>query len=60
MSTSVIAKDTMRSINYQGVNVREGAGLNHAVLWRVVKYFPYKIIKTRGVWKNVQDFEGDR
>ncbi len=63
LATSHVAsarETSMRSINHEGVNVRQGAGLQHDVLWRVIKHFPYKVTKSLGDWREVKDFEGDK
>ena len=41
-------------------NVRSGPGKNHEILWTAGKYYPVDIIKQRGNWYQIRDFEGDQ
>lgn len=59
VTLSTSAQEDMRSINYEGVNVREKAGTSHQILWRVSKNFPFKVMGQQGGWSHVKDFEGD-
>ncbi len=47
-------------IKKDGVNIRSGAGTDHEILWEVFKDFPLKVLKRKGEWIQVQDFEGDK
>ena len=58
-SLSATSQETIRSINYEGVNVREKAGTSHEVLWRVSKHFPFQVLSQQNGWTRVKDFEGD-
>lgn len=58
-SLSATSQETIRSINYEGVNVREKAGTSHEVLWRVSKHFPFQVLNQQNGWTRVKDFEGD-
>ena len=40
-------------------NVRQGAGTNYDVRWRVEKYYPVMVIEKDGEWRRFKDFEGD-
>ena len=40
-------------------NMRNGAGTKFDVLWQVEKYHPFLIVKKKGNWFEVKDFEGD-
>ncbi len=43
-------------------NVRTGPGTNHAQtsFSPVLRYYSFKVLKTKGVWVNVQDQDGDK
>lgn len=41
-------------------NVRSGPGLQYKVLWKLEKYHPLKLVRTKGDWYYFQDYEGDR
>ena len=58
-SLSATSQETIRSINYEGVNVREKAGTSHEVLWRVSKHFPFQVLNQQNGWTRVKDFEVD-
>ena len=58
-SLSATSQETIRSINYEGVNVREKAGTSHEVLWRVSQHFPFQVLNQQNGWTRVKDFEGD-
>ena len=58
-SLSATSQETIRSINYEGVNVREKAGTAHEVLWRASKHFPFQVLSQQNGWTRVKDFEGD-
>ncbi len=40
-------------------NLRSGPGTKYEVLWQVEKYHPLLIVKKKGNWYNIKDFEGD-
>ena len=40
-------------------NLRSGPNVNSSVLWEYGKGFPLRIIKTKGNWYKVVDFEND-
>ncbi len=48
----------MVSIERDNVNMRSGPGTNYRVLWKLSTGFPLRVLKTRGNWYRVQDFEG--
>ena len=41
-------------------NLREGPGTHHKKLWEVPKYMPFKKIRRKGDWLQVQDLDGDK
>ena len=40
-------------------NLRNGGGTNFKMLWQVEKYHPFLVLKKKGKWYEVKDFEGD-
>jgi SH3-like domain-containing protein len=40
-------------------NMRSGPGTKYDVLWQVEQYHPVKIVKTKGNWYKIKDFEND-
>jgi SH3-like domain-containing protein len=48
-----------RAVKAAIANIRNGAGTNFNVLWQVEKYHPFLILKKKGNWYEVKDFEGD-
>ena len=47
-------------VNIPMANVRSGPGTTYKVLWKLEKYHPLKVIKTKGDWYYFEDFEGDK
>lgn len=41
-------------------NIRSGPGLKHKILFSVEKGIPFKVIKQKGKWINIQHVDGDR
>lgn len=41
-------------------NVRGGRSTKASILFRVPKYYPFKILRKAGNWYRVEDFENDR
>ena len=56
--TQVMAAERM-AVKAAIANLRNGAGTNFAVLWQVEKYHPFLVIRKKGNWYEVKDFEGD-
>lgn len=46
-------------IKSEKANLRKGPGTKHEKLWQVFRYMPFKLLKTRNDWKQVQDLDGD-
>ncbi len=53
------AQALMLAIKGDDINMRSGPGTNYKVLWQLGKGFPLKVLKRKGDWYRVQDFEGD-
>lgn len=45
--------------NYRA-NLRKGPGTQYQKLWEVYKYMPFKTLRRKGEWLQVQDLDGDR
>lgn len=41
------------------VNLRSGPSTKHQKTWEVYQYMPFKLLKTKGKWYQVQDMDGD-
>lgn len=54
---SVAAK--MVAVKNENVNMRSGPSLQSRVLWKLGKGFPLKVLRRKGNWYRVQDFEGE-
>ena len=46
--------------NKEKCNIRSGPGLNYKILFYVEKGIPFKVIKRKGKWINIQHADGDR
>ncbi|MBN9411822.1 MAG: SH3 domain-containing protein [Burkholderiales bacterium] len=57
-ATGAQARD-MVAISKDGVNMRTGAGTQHAVSWELSKGYPLQVTGRRGDWLRVKDFEND-
>ena len=49
----------MVSVNRPTVNMREGAGTNHSIVWVLDKGYPLRVTGRKGKWLEVRDFEND-
>ena len=47
------------AVSVPSANIRQGAGTEYEVLWRVEKYYPVIILEKKGTWSRFTDFEGD-
>jgi SH3-like domain-containing protein len=56
-TTTASAK--MVSIAGDLVNMRSGPGKNYPVTWELGKGYPLKVLKTKGNWIKVVDYEND-
>jgi len=50
----------MVSIKGSIVNMRSGPSIKSDVQWELMKGYPLQVLKRRGRWLQVRDFEGDR
>ena len=48
------------SVKKDGVNIRSGPATNTEILWEVFKDFPLEVLKRKGKWIQIRDFEGDK
>lgn len=55
-ATTACAK--MVSIKGDDINMRSGPGTKYKVLWKLGSGFPLKVLRQKGSWYRVQDFEG--
>ncbi|MFT5699463.1 MAG: SH3-like domain-containing protein [Desulforhopalus sp.] len=55
--SSAIAE--MISVKGDKINLRKGAGTKYSILWEYGNGYPLKIVKKKGNWIKVQDFEKD-
>ena len=46
-------------IKSEKANLRTGPGTKYEKLWQVFQYMPFKLLKTKESWKQVQDLDGD-
>jgi SH3-like domain-containing protein len=46
-------------IKNERANLRKGPGTNYEKRWEVFKYMPFKLLRTKNNWKQVQDLDGD-
>ena len=49
----------MLSVHGDNINIRSGPGKQYRVRWEYGDGFPLKILKKKGKWVQVKDFEGD-
>jgi SH3-like domain-containing protein len=59
--SSLTAKSTiakMVAVKNDNVNMRSGPSLDKKVIWKLGVGFPLKILKKKGKWLQVKDFEG--
>ena len=47
------------SIKVKIANIRSAPNINTEIVWQVTKYHPFEIIKKKGNWYKIKDFEGD-
>ena len=46
-------------IKKEKANLRTGPGTKYEKLWQVFQYMPFKLLSTKGNWKQLQDLDGD-
>ena len=54
-----ICNAKMVSISKKKVNMRSGPGKKYDVIWEIEKDYPLMILKSRGKWLKVKDYEND-
>ena len=54
-----ILKAEMLSVSGDKVNLRSGPGKKYIIKWEYGKGFPLVVLKKKGKWVKVKDFEGD-
>ncbi len=47
------------SVTASIANMRSGPGTKYDVLWQVEQYHPVKVVKKKGNWYKIKDFEND-
>ena len=47
-------------IKNEKANLRTGPGTKYEKLWQVFQYMPFKLLGTKGDWKQLQDVDGDK
>lgn len=58
LASAVQAK--MVSVDADLINMRSGPGSKYKILWELGKGYPLKVLKSKGNWYRVEDFEGDK
>jgi SH3-like domain-containing protein len=48
----------MVAVSGKTINMRSGPGTKYKILWKLGSGFPLKVLKKKGSWMRVQDFEG--
>ncbi len=48
------------SVSSEIANIRSGPGTQNEIIWKIEKYHPVNVLKTKGAWIHFEDFEGDR
>ena len=54
-----LAEAGIVSIAADEVNIRSGPGTRYEVLWQFFAGYPLLVLKTKGDWLQIRDFEGD-
>jgi len=48
----------MVAVSGDTINMRSGPGTRYKILWKLGRGFPLKVLRKKGSWLRVQDFEG--
>ena len=48
----------MVAVSGETINMRSGPGTKYKILWQLGSGFPLRVLKKKGTWLRVQDFEG--
>jgi SH3-like domain-containing protein len=59
VQTPALARE-MVSIKGNVVNMRSGPGTGSQILWELERGYPLQVLKRKGDWLQVRDFENDR
>ena len=59
VQTPALARE-MVSIKGNVVNMRSGPGTGSQILWELERGYPLQVLKRKGDWVQVRDFENDR
>ena len=59
MGGAALARD-MVAIDRPEVNMRSGAGTQHEAMWVLSRGYPLEVLKRKGKWLEVRDFENDK
>ena len=57
--TTAVCYADMVSVSGDDVNLRTGPGTNYKIKWKYGDGFPLKVLKEKGNWLKVEDFEQD-
>ncbi|PIE59605.1 MAG: peptide-binding protein [Desulfobulbus propionicus] len=55
---AITVQAKMVSIKGDNINMRSGPGTSYKILWKLGSGYPLQILKQKGSWYRVQDFEG--
>ncbi len=58
LTTAAVAMAEMVAVANDNVNLRSGPGTRYKVTWKLGSGFPLKVLKRKGEWLRVKDFEG--
>lgn len=58
-STAALQAREMVSVAKAEINMRAGAGKQHATLWTLARGYPLEVTGRQGQWLKVRDFEND-
>lgn len=58
-STAALQAREMVSVARPEINMRAGAGTQHATLWALSQGYPLEVTGRQGKWLKVRDFEND-
>lgn len=50
----------MVSVKADNIRIRSGPGTNYSVLYEVFAGYPVKVVREKGRWARIVDFEGDK
>lgn len=52
-------KDNYVCVNNDILNIRSAPNTQSAIVWKVVRHYPFQVLTSQGEWRKVKDFEGD-